>query len=108
MIARWTHSRAAVSVGQCPRDLTTLRIRALTLSMALVVSITWRTAGAKLNNGTRSAHADSRSLTITGYLFSRTPATSARRSRAAASVAAVLRPVLPGSWYSQGRPGRRR
>jgi len=37
MMARYTHFKAAASVGKCPRALTALRIRALTLSMALVV-----------------------------------------------------------------------
>ena len=36
MTARYTHFSAAVSVGKCPRALTALRIRAFTLSIALV------------------------------------------------------------------------
>ena len=66
MIAKNTHFSAACSLGKWPRALTALRIRALTLSMALVVQITVLISLSKARNGTNSAHAFSHSLMIAG------------------------------------------
>jgi hypothetical protein len=53
MTARYTHLRAAVSVGKCPRALTALRIRALMLSIAFVSGMKCGDAPARALLGSR-------------------------------------------------------
>ena len=61
------HFSAAVSFGKCPRARTARRrIRALTLSIALVEQNTLRISASKARNGVNSAQAFSRNLTIAG------------------------------------------
>ncbi len=44
-MARYTHFKAAASVGKCPRALTALRIRALTLSEVICSPSACRVCG---------------------------------------------------------------
>lgn len=67
MTAMWMHLRAACSLGKCPRARTARRMRAFTLSMALVEQMTRRISGSKPRKGTNSAHAFSHSLVMAGY-----------------------------------------
>lgn len=54
-------------VGKCPRARTARRMRAFTLSIALVEHTTRRISVSNARNGTNSAHAFSQSRTIAGY-----------------------------------------
>jgi hypothetical protein len=96
------HFSAACSVGKWPRAFTARRIRALMLSIALVVQITVRISLSNCRNGTNSAHALVQSPMMAGYRFSHLPANSAGPARCLArrgidglEVLGDLRPVLP-------------
>ncbi len=76
-------------MGKCPRARTALRIRALMLSIALVVQTILRISTSNRRKGTNSAQAASQSRTIAGYFPPQASVNSTNRSSAASSVGAV-------------------